>query len=134
MHREATVTTAADAEHSGQVPLSSIWWLAASWWIVAPAFGLLAIETMYERAVRGVAEPWLWLTGRPGLALAVGCLYVAAHWWCPAWYFLVVRSRLARRISAQEHVFKAACLLALLAFDHSPVSLWRTVANYLGIR
>ena len=128
------MTPAVDAAHHVRFRQSAIWWLAASWWIVAPAFALLTIETMYERAVRGAAEPWLWLTGRPGLALAVGCLYVAAHWWCLAWYVLVARSRGAGRTSHQALLLKAVCLLALLAFEYSPVSLWRTVGHYLAIR
>jgi hypothetical protein len=135
MHREATVTAIAETEEARRFRQRASRWLTTSWWIVTPAFAVLAIETLYERAVQGAAEPWLWMTGRPGLALAVGCLYVAAHWWCPAWYFLVVRPGTAgRALYDQEHAFKAVCLLALLAFDYSPVSLWRSVAGYLSIR
>lgn len=86
-----------------------------------------------------LAEPWPWMTGRPLLALLVGLIYVAAHWWVVIWLLTVVRgwSRAGERAASFTFtagwtpVFQAVLMAGAMAVEYAPMGLWRWLGRII---
>jgi hypothetical protein len=114
---------------------SAIRGLRASWGLLWPLFAALVAWNTYERACLTLAEPWPWMTGRPLLALLVGLVYVAAHWWVVIWLLTLVRirSRAGEGASASASslaavwpsLLQVVLMAAAMAVEYAPMGLWR---------
>lgn len=106
--------------------------LSRAWWVVFPAFAVLVARLTFERAC---ADPYNLLPGvmsRPALAMPVALLYVSAHLWVVAVYLHAVNAagtlwplRTPSAAMPRVETWKAIALVALLAIEYAPVSLWR---------
>lgn len=111
--------------------------LRRSWGLLWPLFAALVARNTYERACLTLAEPWPWMTGRPLLALVVGLVYVAAHWWVVMWLLAVarVRSQAGARASpfaaGWPSLVQVSLLAAAMAIEYAPMGLWRWVGRFI---
>lgn len=106
--------------------------LSRAWWLVCPAFAALVMRLTFERAC---ADPYNLLPqvmSRPMLAMPVALLYVSAHVWVVAVYLQAATAagtlwplRNGSEAILWRERWKAIALVALLAIEYAPVSLWR---------
>lgn len=112
--------------------------LAASWWLLFPAFALLAGRLAYERGCRDPLELLPSLMNRPLVALAVAGVYLAAYLWCVTVWFhaarltgrLIPGPRDLRAIWSGDAI-KIAAFLAALAIEQLPRGVWTAVVPRL---
>lgn len=115
-------------------PLAGV--LVAVWWVLLPAFAVLVGYLSLERAC---ADPYRLIAGAmsaPLTAWPVSLLYISAH----AWLVLVYLQTSARagtmwpslrqvRSMWEGDWLKIALMVAALAVEYCPLSLWRAIGS-----
>ena len=113
--------------------------MRAAWWVLWPAFTALTVRLGVER---GCGDPYDLLpaiVSNPTWAWPLALGYVAAHAWIAAVYLVTVADagRLAPGWRAWQSVWRGdlpmvALMIASMALEYAPVSLWRLLAAAAG--
>jgi hypothetical protein len=107
-------------------------WLGRAWWLLFPAFTVLAIRLGVERAC---AEPYDLLpavTSNPAAAWPLAFVYVLAHVWIAAAFVttaIAVGSSIPSfahwRASWGREVYKVFAVVGALAIEYAPLEWWQ---------
>lgn len=110
--------------------------LGAVWWILLPAFAVLVGVLSLERTC---ADPYRLVPGvmsKPITAWSISLLYISAHAWLLAVYLHASAhaSSLWPSLEQMRSVWghgwlKIAVMLATLAVEYCPLSLWRAIGS-----
>jgi hypothetical protein len=115
-------------------------WLAASWFAVLPACGLVVAAFVRERACADAYALLPGIAARPAAAYAIATAYVAGHVWLAVAYLVTV-VRAGRLVPGPVDVvrvwgvqwYRPISLLAVLVLEQVPAGVWRLVWRGLGL-
>jgi hypothetical protein len=106
--------------------------LNRSWWIVFPAFAVLAVRLSVDRSCGDPAHLLPELTSNPLWAWPLALLYLIAHLWACAAYALtaartgsLVPTRAAWRELWGSRLTQIVLLVLVLIIEHAPAPVWR---------
>jgi hypothetical protein len=124
------------AEHASRSRLRV---LASTWWIVCPAFAVLSLRLVAERACANPYDLLPGVTSNPRWAWPLALVYVAGHLWCLFAYLFTteVGGTLAPGLAAIKSVWgrhapQAWLMVGVLALEYAPMSISRVVGAHLG--
>ena len=127
------------ADPAGRPSRSRLKMLASTWWIVCPAFVVLRLRLVAERAC---ANPYDLLPGvaaNPRWAWPLALVYVAGHLWCLFAYLFTTEAAgtLAPGLAAIKsawgrHAPRVWLMAGVLALEYAPISVSRLVGAHLG--
>jgi len=127
------------ADPAGHASESRFEVLASTWWIVCPAFAVLSLRLVAERACADPYDLLPGVTSNPRWAWPLALVYVAGHLWCLfAYLFTTDRAGTLApglpmiKSAWGRHAPKVWTMAAVLALEYAPMSLSRLVGAHLG--
>ena len=115
--------------------------LTRSWWLIFPAFGMLAVRLTAERTCGDPYDLLPGITTDPKWAWPLAAIYLLAHLWMLAAYLRTVDETgtltpAARRIRGVwgGSTIQVLLMTAVFVLEYSPVSFWRWLGASLSCR
>ena len=110
--------------------------LARLWWVLVPAFAVLVVRLVYERACRSPYELLGSVMSSSLYAWPLAILYLAAHCWAAAVYMITVErsGTLLPPVSAWRTVWgrdwpKIFLTALVIIVEYWPIQFWRIVGR-----
>ena len=112
--------------------ITTVRWLARSWWLLFPAFTVVTLRLGVERACADPYDLLPAVTSNPAWAWPIALVYVLTHVWAITAYVTTTvvagtlwPSRVEWRTLWGRELYAIVAMAAALALEYAPIALWR---------
>ena len=112
--------------------ITTVRWLARSWWLLFPAFTVVTLRLGLERACADPYDLLPALTSNPAGAWPIALVYVLTHVWTITAYVTTTvvagtlwPSRVQWRTLWRRDLYTIVAMAAALVLEYAPIALWR---------